>query len=467
MREIEQIDLTAGNLTIDETQFAGDNTFAITADGDSFRVDVDTATGGTIDASGVTIATSSTAVLTYSGSAGTDGLTGGVAAETFLMTAGADSIEGGTTGTDTITLTATGLDVDGTATGDASTGVAINLGATAVDEATVLGAVTRHMGEGTTQVGVGKATFLFTAANATTVGQVNADVVQTIGSIENINGGSGNDYIVATSGNNVVNGGDGVDYISMGDGNDTLLVTAITDIENATNNAIEDTVVGGNGTDKIAFNGGVTLLAAHDFTDNVTGFTEVISNGAQTGAISLTTHATFVSDTGIATIDLSADTSTTGTNVINISNQTTTTAMSLRGGAGIDQFTLDAGSVDTVIVNKSGETGTTGATADTIAGFVTTADKLDFNIAAGTGANFANGNGAGGASDAIGLAAGLTAANTAMNSTIIYFFYDNTTGAADNGYLYFDNNADGTADGAVVITGATASTFVVAGDIIA
>ena len=45
----------------------------------------------------------------------------------------------------------------------------------------------------------------------------------------------------------------------MGDGDDTLVVTAITDISNAGNTAIEDTVVGGNGTDKIAFNGGVTL----------------------------------------------------------------------------------------------------------------------------------------------------------------------------------------------------------------
>jgi hypothetical protein len=467
MREIEQIDLTAGNLTIDETQFAGDNTFAITADGDSFRVDVDTATGGTIDASGVTIATSSTAVLTYSGSAGTDGLTGGVAAETFLMTAGADSIEGGATGTDTITLTATATDVDGTATGDASTGVAINLGATAVDEATVLGAVTRHMGEGTTQVGVGKATFLFSAANATTVGQVNADVVQTIGGIENINGGSGNDYIIATSGNNVVNGADGVDYINLGDGDDTLLVTVIADISAAGNGSIEDTILGGNGTDKIAFNGGVTLANTHDFTTNVTGFSELIANGAQTGAISLSPHATFVTDTGITTIDLSADTSTTGTNVINISALTTTTAMSLRGGAGVDTFTLDTGSTDTVIVNKTGETGTTSTTVDTINAFTSATDKIDFNIAAGSVGNYSEASADHGANDAIGVAAALTAANTAMNGTVIYFLADNTNVGADKGYLYFDADADGTADGAVIIGGLTALTGFAPGDIIA
>ena len=44
----------------------------------------------------------------------------------------------------TLTLTASGTDVDGALTGDLSTGVAINLGASAVDEATVLSAVSRH-----------------------------------------------------------------------------------------------------------------------------------------------------------------------------------------------------------------------------------------------------------------------------------------------------------------------------------
>jgi Ca2+-binding RTX toxin-like protein len=363
------------------------------------------------------------------------------------MTAGADSIEGGATGTDTITLTATNTDVDGTATGDNSTGVAINLGATAVDEATVLGAVTRHMGEGTTQVGVGKATFLFTAANATTVGQVNADVLQTIGGIENINGGSGNDYIIATSGNNVVNGGDGVDYISMGDGNDTLLVTAITDIENAGNNAIEDTIVGGNGTDKIAFNGGVSLLVGHDFTDNVTGFSELVSNGAQATAISLVTHATFQSDTGIQIIDLSADTNTAGSNTIDISNQSTTAAMTLTGSAGVDTITLDAGSADVVkgglgldVLDFSGGTAadsldvtlanTTG-NFDTVANFVVATDliRLDATattVATASGAAAAVEDEAAAAANTNGNAYGLAALLTLNTNAVDLVTLDST-----------------------------------------
>ena len=55
----------------------------------------------------------------------------------------------------------------------------------------------------------------------------------------------------------------------------------------------------------------------------MTGFTEVIANGAQTGAISISTHATFGGDTGITTFDLSADTSTSRTNAINVSRTET------------------------------------------------------------------------------------------------------------------------------------------------
>jgi Ca2+-binding RTX toxin-like protein len=351
MSGIEQLDLTAGNLTIDETQFAGDNTFAITADGDTFRVDVDTATGGTIDASGVTIATSSTAVLTYSGSAGVDALTGGVAAETFLMTAGADTIEGGATGADTITLTNTSTDVDGSLTGDVSTGVAINLGATAVDEATVLSAVTRHMGEGTTSVGVGKATFLFTNANAATVGQVNADVIQTIGSIENITGGSGNDYIVGNSGNNVINGAAGTDYIVAGDGNDTIVVAG-------TAEEAADVYLGGNGTDTLratadtVFSTTDTLLTG---LENVTmvGTTVDVTLTGQTEGFTITGAAdanVIISGAGVDTITAEAGADT------------------VTGAAGIDTFIVDAG--DTVIaIAGTGNSGTI-AGLDVITDFV-------------------------------------------------------------------------------------------------
>jgi Ca2+-binding RTX toxin-like protein len=341
MSGIEQLDLTAGNLTIDETQFAGDNTFAITADGDTFRVDVDTATGGTIDASGVTIATSSTAVLTYSGSAGTDALTGGVAAETFLMTAGADTIEGGATGADTITLTDTSTDVDGTgATGDVSTGVAINLGATAIDEATVLSAVTRHMGEGTTSVGVGKATFLFSNANAATVGQVNADVIQTIGSIENITGGSGNDYIVGTSGNNVINGAAGTDYIVAGDGDDTIVVAG-------TAEEASDVYLGGNGAD--------TLRAT---ADTVFSTTNASITGIETVTmVGTTVDVTLTGQTEGFTITGAADANVviSGAGVDTITGEAG--ADTITGAAGIDTFIVDAG--DTVItIGGTGNSGT-------------------------------------------------------------------------------------------------------------
>jgi len=189
----------------------------------------------------------------------------------------------------------------------------------------------------------------------------------------------------------------------------------------------------------------------------MSGVESLSANGAQSTAISISTHQTFVSDTGISTIDLSADTDATGNNVINISAQTTSTAMSLTGSAGKDTITLDAGSVDTVNVAITNATTTIGNTADIIAAFDDANDLIDFgDMAAGTGANYAEAASDLGANDTIGVAAALIIANTAMNGTIIYHFQDNTNGGADNGYLFFDHDADGTADGVVILSGLTA-----------
>ena len=164
-------------------------------------------------------------------------------------------------------------------------------------------------------------------------------------------------------------------------------------------NAVEDTITGGGGTgDTIAFSGGVTLAALDDFTNKVSGVELLSANGAQTGVISLTTHATFVSDTGISTIDLSGDTSSTGNNVIDISNQGTSTAMSLTGLLVRILLRWMAEVVDTVnVVATTGATTTSGATADVITAFDDAADFIDFgDMAAGTVANYAEASAAGG-----------------------------------------------------------------------
>jgi len=487
---VEKINITATNGTTDFTaaEFAGLASSEITGNSATDVLQITAAaTGSTLDMSGLTASAGSSQTINTVMGAGNDTITGSVLAENFVFNGangwkGTDNISGGGTGTDTISSNDTTIqEVAGT--GATSSGLVVNLGTTAISNVNVLANASGHLGGTTTQVAAGSIAYMYAAADTT---NVNSTVTDSVSGIENfistdaagveyvvgnssanvIQVGAGNDYVEGGAGGDTINGGDGVDTLIGGDGDDIFTITALSDLTDGTN-AVEDTITGGNGTgDTLAFSGGVTLAAADDFTNKVTGVESLSANGAQAGVISITTHSTFVTDTGITTIDLSGDTDATGDNVINIANQGTTTAMTLTGGAGKETFTLDAGSVDTVVISN-GTTTTVGTTADTIAGFVTTADKIDFNIAAGSGANYAEASADHGANNTLGVAAGLTAANTAMNTTVIYFLADNTNGGADNGYLYFDANADGTADGCVILTGLAALTDFGDGDIIA
>jgi Ca2+-binding RTX toxin-like protein len=133
-------------------------------------ITIDTAVAAaTIDASGLsarlattpglvmsTIATATTAMPgqtvtgssgadTIFGSTGGDTLTGGAGNDNFTASTGADTIDGGT-GTDTFTGTTalTAASIEGTGSGT-STGVVVNLGATTLTGAAVLGTTTQNL----------------------------------------------------------------------------------------------------------------------------------------------------------------------------------------------------------------------------------------------------------------------------------------------------------------------------------
>jgi hypothetical protein len=199
-----------------------------------------------------------------------------------------------------------------------------------------------------------------------------------------VTGGSNGDTITTAAGADVITAGDGADTLDGGAGNDKFIITALSDLTDGSN-AVEDTIDGGANTDTIAFNGGVTLAAADDFTSKVSNVESLSANGAQASAISISTHSAFVGDTSIAIIDLSTDTNALGANIIDISAQTTSTAMSLRGSAGQDAITLDSGSVDTI--NVIGDIGSaiTFAAADVITGFVSGTDKIKLFAGDGNG----------------------------------------------------------------------------------
>lgn len=113
-----------------------------------------------------------------------------------------------------------------------------------------------------------------------------------------------------------------------------------------------------------------------------------------------------------------------------------------------------------------GDAGVTSATADTVIGFVTGTDKFSLGTA-GTAANYAEASADLGATDLLGVAAGKTAADLLMDGTVIYVLQDNTNAGADNGYLYVDFDADGTADLSIIISGLTDLTDLAHTDIIA
>jgi len=139
------------------------------------------------------------------------------------------------------------------------------------------------------------------------------------------------------------------------------------------------------------------------------------------------------------------------------------------GGKGADAITITGGvgAAQTIVI-ANGDTGLTSATADEITNFTSGTDTLKLGTA-GTAGNSAEAADADlGATDAIGVAAALALANGGdLDGTVKYSFYGNNNIGAANGYLVVDYDADGTADGVIILAGLAAATFDAITDIIA
>ena len=161
LNSIEAINLTAtnGTTTLSAAQLAGNSTFAITADSATDVLSVATTAAGSVDGSGITISAGSTATISYVGGTGANSMTGGAAGESFQGGAGADTIEGGD-GNDTFVLE--GLTTE-TGSANASVGMVVNLGATAITGATIISDVGDFLGGGATSVAAGTATHVYAA----------------------------------------------------------------------------------------------------------------------------------------------------------------------------------------------------------------------------------------------------------------------------------------------------------------
>ncbi|MEA3642716.1 MAG: calcium-binding protein, partial [Lamprobacter sp.] len=137
----------------------------------------------------------------------------------------------------------------------------------------------------------------------------------------------------------------------------------------------------------------------------------------------------------------------------------------ITGGAGIDTMTGGAGD-DQFVINLTGDTGSTFATADTITDFkVAGADTIKTGVAANA-TNFTAGSQINGAAIATEAAA-LTAVNGVLDETVLYAVVYNFNGTG-NGYLYYDADGDVSSGLSVIaLTGVDATGDVVAADIVA
>ena len=341
---------------------------------------VDTAvTVGTINASGMAARTATTAgfsltgaahtaAQTFTGSSGIDVWKAGTKADTIdmgagndtvTMNTGADTIAGGT-GTDTLisNTTQVAANIEGAGTGT-SAGLVINATTAAITAATVLANTTTagtagHLGGGLTSVPAGTVAYNFGGSLST-----NSSVTSTISGFETytlsgngvnaiytgdgtqtVTGGSGKDFISTGAGNDIVSATAGTDVIDLGFGNDTFVLAEVAAIETVNAGTTVGLTSGGT-ADALAVVGGVTVANTVDF-GSYTNFEKFIASAATTDVISLSLKADADSDmTGVRTIDFSADTNATGSNVIDAS--LVDGAYTITGSAGVDTITSSIG----------------------------------------------------------------------------------------------------------------------------
>lgn len=258
------------SLTIDTAISAG------TVDASGMGTRLATAAGLTMGAgltataaiAGQTI-TGSGGVDTLLGSTGGDTISGGAGADTINGSTGADTIDGGA-GLDTYTTAGmVGANIEGTGTGTSS-GVVVNLGATALSNVTVTNNGAQNISGQVTTVAPNTAAYLYGASSVN-----NSAVVDTLTSIENVTmNGNGANFIMGSAAANAITGGTGVDTVDGGAGGDTISGLAGNDTLDGNTGA--DTITGGGGNDTITLGGSDSAI------DTVVMEATAAANGADT-----------------------------------------------------------------------------------------------------------------------------------------------------------------------------------------
>ena len=187
----------------------------------------------------------------------------------------------------------------------------VNLGASTLTGAAILGATTQNISGSLTGVASGQVAYLFNGELVT-----NSAAVDTLTSIENVTLADGINYIVGSDAANVINGGTGADTIIAGNGADTidagtgadtitLTETAANEVVDALTQAAGDSVVA---TAKSAGMADTTAIAATDTltfgngVDTITGF----NAGAGGDTLDVGTAGAAITGIGVDENDLTA-----------------------------------------------------------------------------------------------------------------------------------------------------------------
>ncbi|MBP7759740.1 MAG: type I secretion C-terminal target domain-containing protein [Alphaproteobacteria bacterium] len=269
-------------------------------------------------------------------------------------------------GTDTITNTEnlTGSAFNDVLTGDASANTLTGSDGNDVLEG-LAGNDTLDGGNGSDTASYANATAAVTVNLATTTAQNTVGAgTDTLVSIENVKGSAFNDTLTGSSGSNVIEGGAGNDTLNGGAGTDTLsyasAASAVT-VNLATTTA-QNTV--GAGSDTIS---NFENLTGSAFNDTLTGNTgnNVIEGGAGNDSINGSTGtdtASYENATAAVTVSLAL---TTAQNTLGAGTDTLTAMEHLRGSAFND--TLTGSSTDNTIEGGAGDdTMNAGSGSDTL-----------------------------------------------------------------------------------------------------
>jgi len=302
MTGIEVLETATYNLTMNDLQFAADNTLALEGASGTVTINARSGKAAVIDATGLTMASTHGKSIALSGDSKADTITGGGENESIDGAAGADTLDGGA-GTDTLDVS-TMVSITETGSAAASTGVVVNMGATAVTGVTVLANIDDYISAAATEVAAGTAMYLYAASSA-----LNAATVDTFSNFENVTGSTGADYLIGDTAANVITGGDGNDYITTGSGADTVVIADT----GAGNDTVSDFTAGAGGdiiridlsgaeTDA-AGNADVDLINIDLGTSSIEAADDIVLS-AITGATNMDTITT---DTNILVANLAAN----------------------------------------------------------------------------------------------------------------------------------------------------------------